>query len=235
VRAFSCIAAALIALCACGVAGIHADEPEQFEVSIRLRVDRSIAARFAHGVFENEAAGIWSPYGVQLAWDDGDGSDRRPHGFPLEVLINPRIDGAASVRGRSVLGNTAIDLETPVRRPIRVSFDATERLLALGTGSRPSNIAILHDRELARALGRVLAHEIGHVLLGAPYHEDQGLMRPAFRAEELSAPERAPFRLTCLDVDRLRSRLHVLTGERMYEVESAGLDRGECIRSRAMR
>jgi hypothetical protein len=234
-KPFPCIAAVLIAFCACGVAGIRADEPGPFEVSIRLRVDRSITSRFVHDVFEHEAAEIWQPYGVQIAWDDGDGSDPRRHGFPLEVLLDPRIGGAASVRGRSVLGNAAVDLETPVRRPIRVSFDATEHLLSLGVGNRPSNIAFIHDRDLARALGRVLAHEIGHVLLGAPYHEDQGLMRPAFHAEELAAPERAPFRLTCLDVDRLRSRLRVLTGERVYEIESAGVDRGECIRSRTLR
>jgi hypothetical protein len=82
---------------------------------------------------------------------------------------------------------------------------------------------VVTDRELARALGRVLAHEIGHVLLGARNHDQTGLMRVSFLPDELAAADRAPFRLTCLDVGRLRSRIGILTG-----IEQQPADRETC-------
>ena len=82
----------------------------------------------------------------------------------------------------------------------------------------------------ARALGRVLAHEIGHVLLSAPYHDEAGLMRAVFRPDELAGPDRAPFRLTCGGIGRLRSRVRMLTG-----IEHEPIDPKTCIPGHAVR
>ena len=57
------------------------------------------------------------------------------------------------------------------------------------------------ERFLSRALGRVIAHEIGHYLLG-PRHSS-GLMRRAFSAADLVDRSSARFRLSALDVQRL--------------------------------
>jgi hypothetical protein len=108
-----------------------------------------------------------------------------------------------------------------------VSFDATEDVLALRTTNQA---LIVRDHELARALGRVLAHEIGHVLLGAPFHDEAGLMRGVFRSNELAEPNRAPFRLTRSDVGRLRSRIPALTG-----IEQEPIERQKCIPSHTRR
>jgi hypothetical protein len=120
-------------------------------------------------------------------------------------------------------------LDAPATQPIRVSFDATEQVLALRT-TRISFGRSEHERELARALGRVLAHEIGHVLLAVPNHDGAGLMRAAFRPNELAATEGAPFRLSCDGVGRLKSRIRVLTGNDGFAV-----DRAPCIPGRAAR
>lgn len=72
----------------------------------------------------------------------------------------------------------------------------------------------MHDAELARALGRVLAHELGHVLLAVPGHAPKGLMRRTFSPGDLAAPDRLRFSLTANDVSRLRSRVRMLNAER---------------------
>jgi hypothetical protein len=42
------------------------------------------------------------------------------------------------------------------------------------------------ERLLPRALGRALAHELGHYLLARRAHSPTGLMREAFRPEDLA-------------------------------------------------
>ena len=43
------------------------------------------------------------------------------------------------------------------------------------------------DRTLGRAVGRVVAHELFHVFVGAKYHMSTGLAKPAFTEQELMA------------------------------------------------
>jgi hypothetical protein len=205
------IAAVLAVWCVCGVAAAHAHEPEHFAVSLRLHVDRSIASRLDTRVLEEETASIWRPYGVQLEWTDARTAETAANGFALDVSLEPRIEQSERRPWATVLGSARVDLDSPGRQPIRVSVDATESVLNLRRGLGLSGFVT--DRELARGLGRVLAHEIGHVLLGAPYHDDAGLMRAVFLPNELAEPDRALFRLTCTDVARLSARLHVLTGD----------------------
>jgi ubiquinone biosynthesis protein UbiJ len=51
------------------------------------------------------------------------------------------------------------------------------------------------DREtlLSRALGRALAHEIGHSLMKSKAHARRGLMRSAWRAQEFFSADRRGF------------------------------------------
>jgi hypothetical protein len=60
---------------------------------------------------------------------------------------------------------------------------------------------------MARALGRVLAHEIGHFVLALPSHAPSGLMRPAFTGRELAGLDRQAFALSAELRPRLRERL----------------------------
>ena len=71
---------------------------------------------------------------------------------------------------------------------------------------------LLHDYAIAAALGRVVAHEIGHVLLGMPaYYDTDGLMRTTFFPDDLARPERSRFHVDASGVARLRSRIAVIT------------------------
>jgi hypothetical protein len=197
-------AALAAALLTCGVRGTHADAPEIFRVAVRLSVVRSIAPRVVLPELEDETESLWRPYGVQLDWADAGAADAGAPGLSVDAVVeqSPLSDWVA------ILGRVTLGRDTPCG-PIHVSFDATERVLASRTRS---TVRVVRDREMARALGRVLAHEIGHVLLAAPYHDASGLMRARFLPADLAEPERAPFRLTVDDVGRLRSRVRLLTG-----------------------
>jgi hypothetical protein len=60
--------------------------------------------------------------------------------------------------------------------------------------------------------GRVLAHELGHVLLGSPgYHDPAGLMKARFMADDLVRLERSRFRLADSSIVRLRDRIATLS------------------------
>ena len=65
----------------------------------------------------------------------------------------------------------------------------------------------VRDDLIGRALGRVLAHEIGHYLLILRSHTPDGLMQPSFKAAALVAPDRGAFALSDRLVPRLRARL----------------------------
>jgi hypothetical protein len=76
------------------------------------------------------------------------------------------------------------------------------------------------DALVGRALGRVLAHEIGHYLLASRVHAPAGLMRAAFDGDELVRPGRRGFAMAARDLPRLRTRL-------------AGLGRGSALAENA--
>jgi hypothetical protein len=57
---------------------------------------------------------------------------------------------------------------------------------------------------LATLVGRVAAHEIGHLLLGSNAHADHGLMRPAW---DLSRLDRGDWAFTLEDAAAIRRRL----------------------------
>ena len=205
------LASFVTALCAFAVTALQADVSGRLEVNIRLRVDPSLTSRHLTDRLKTETEAIWGPYGVRLEWTDAaDAAESAANGVSLDASLERQFESRVRMKRLAVLGRVAVGPDASNWRSIRVSSDATERVLAARTTGRPASGSVL-DHQLARALGRVLAHEIGHVLLGATAHDRAGLMRASFRAEELGEPDRTPFRLTCSGVDRLRGRLRALS------------------------
>jgi len=189
---------------------------------VRLRVDPSIRSTAILPILKDETEGIWRPYGVQLEWVDARLDEVAAEGFSVEAVLDRRSEGPADP-DRAVLGRASVPQDAVGAGPIRVSFDATERMLL----RRPSSPHFVGEQDMARALGRVLAHEIGHVLLAVRNHDHAGLMRAVFTPAELGSPDRAPFRLTCDGFGRLRSRIQVMTrGPQMSDSEE--MDRTPC-------
>jgi hypothetical protein len=194
------------------VVAMQADVSGTLGIRIRLRIERTIPIRRLAAQVKDSTTAIWRPYGIQLEWVDADTVEPRPTGVSLDVTVERRDGRAGRIEWASTLGRTVVGPDMRGWHPIRVPFDAVANVLADGTTSRVSGASLVPELHLTRALGRVFAHEIGHVLTNAAEHDRTGLMRAKFSADQLAQPDRSPFRLTCAMVDRLRDRLHIVGG-----------------------
>ena len=156
-----------------------------------------------------EAARIWQPYGVDIIWaENGVEPSLRLHASVERDTDLTVVAGSGPVLGRATVDPSG---ETP--GPIDISFDTIDRMLQDQTDN-PG----VHELQLGRALGRVLAHELGHILLGSPaYHDPDGLMRATFTGGELAYIDPYRYRLADRSVRRLQARLARLTEAHMAE------------------
>ena len=211
-------------MCACGVTAIRAGVSQTFAIGIRLRVEPSIASRHISDRLKTETEEIWGLYGIHIEWSDASSPEFTPNNISLDASLERHFENPRRRQWPPVLGRVVLNPDTPNWKTIHVSFDATESVLALRPAGRTSTAGIVLDQELSRALGRVLAHEIGHVLLGAPYHDRAGLMRAVLRPKELAEADRAPFRLTCDGLGQLRRRLRALAPDAQLMRDSTTVD-----------
>jgi hypothetical protein len=170
---------------------------------------------FVRDAFE-EAQAIWRPLGVSIVWERA--QDNAPTAGSLD-----RFDGRAPQPGVDL---TVTFEQGPVRSPegfatlgwIRfTSADTPEPHIHLSranaedlmgrTASFRDGPALFHDRLLSRALGRALAHELGHYLLKSRTHSAAGLMRAVRRSSEFFEPDRVGFALTPEERAWLANRL----------------------------
>jgi hypothetical protein len=195
----STVLTAFCAFCACTAGPSQSREPDTLTVRINLTLERRLASHVIQAIARKEASAIWKTYGVDLQWSDsGDAA-----ALHLDVIVEPGQADAVPNRMPGVLGRTMIDRAGVVRGPIRVFVDAIESLL-----QPESSNPLLHEVELATVLGRVLAHELGHVLLGTPtYHDRDGLMRANFTGADLARRDRRFFQLTERSIGRLRAQI----------------------------
>ena len=139
---------------------------------------------------KRETERIWSSFGVHLAWIESLSGEPLPRPVPDLVVmfeehphpVVPDSDRRELVLGRLSPPDGVCDAGvahlwvTHVRRHIETVHVNGVQLISV-----PARLAQLL---LALALGRTLAHEIGHYLLG-PAHAPHGLMRAHFNADEL--------------------------------------------------
>jgi hypothetical protein len=171
-------------------------------VSMSATFDRSVSSAVTKSIAQKEASEIWRDYGVEISWNNG-----VEPALHFDVVIAGSRTEHEPLHFFSILGRTELNGTGEVTGPIRVNFEAIAGLLE----NRYSNSVVVRERELGRALGRVLAHEVGHALLGVPsFHDATGLMRAAIPVEDLVSPDRRFLQLEEASVNRLRGRLPCL-------------------------
>jgi hypothetical protein len=157
-----------------------------------------------------EASGIWKPYGIELSWFEPNadcGSHQPGDAMPVDWMLQVTSDSQEPPN--AVLG--AVEFREGVPdNTIHVRYEPLSRLILaamIGSWSIGSMPRPLRDRLVGQAIGRVVAHELGHILLALPTHDRSGLMRPTFVQSDLIAGNRDRLRLSKTYLRRLEQRL----------------------------
>ena len=141
-----------------------------------------------------EADQIWDRVGLQFQWTFPPAQPAAPDGRSLIVVIRRTLTPVAPVnaagatgRVRTPLGWLVFDEEGRSGHLIEVSLEQTIALVRKGKQLEMPTIRLpefAQERSIGRGLGRVIAHEIGHWLMGRG-HVETGLMKSRFHAQDL--------------------------------------------------
>jgi hypothetical protein len=179
--------------------------PGAAPVLFRLYVEFQIAPpATVWRAIQEEVNSIMSPIGWRIHWNYLLGDVKRHLSLELAVM---RFKGRCDVdslpaesKPSAALGATSVTDGT-VSPFGSVNCDAVRNfvapLLSLQQGVR-------REATFGRALGRVLAHELFHILTASQLHASKGLGRAGFTPDELMQES---FRFSKSDVQRLRIRL----------------------------
>ena len=169
----------------------------------------------------SETDALWTPHGVVFTWLSSAAADPLPldvvrvlsDGCRVVPLCPPAGARASATRAASTrrLGAVVFHEESAApENTLLLSVEAVVQVVDQVKWQNRSLVDLPADTRsylIGRALGRVLAHEIGHYLLAWRFHTRDGLMRPEFRADQLIALSRQEFRLSETQVPSLRLRL----------------------------
>jgi hypothetical protein len=163
-------------------------------------------------LFTREVDRVWTPYGVTICWNVGGDSCRgfavRLRVFVADVLPPSVPTSAPPVVGRILFYGDEAGTE------IFLSIEGGRHLVTHATlggrkvGDWPGAIA---EHLLPAVMGRALAHELGHFLLGSQRHSRAGLMAAQFRPDQVSFGGDSEFQLSGDAARAVRMQCHAGT------------------------
>jgi hypothetical protein len=179
------IGAFLIALTA---SAVSADERPQLFVHVDNRAgvpERELAIAREHTQL------IFREAGIKIEWGGGR--------FPMSIM------GPAALDGRQRVALMLVNAEedpNAVSSGCTLGFAVREPAVAYAFYNRIATLGGIHPIDPRLVLGRVIAHELGHVLLPPHAHSASGIMRSNLDLEPVN-----PDRFTSDQAQALRRRL----------------------------
>lgn len=181
----------------------------QICLDVNLRFTGREPSRDVVQSMKSEASAIWKVYGVLIQWPD---SATVAECATVQGSVDVTVDyqpRRATMPLDGMLGKTLAPLPVIEHAPIYLDRGLVEHMLSLLPAEEVAQLVARHragPEDMGRALGRVLAHEIGHIILGERGHQQRGLMRPQFRSRDLIEHPRTSYTLSAPEVIRLRQR-----------------------------
>lgn len=203
-------AVTLLVLMSAGLAG--AQTPR---VNIRI-YDASLGPRAARAAAVEAASAIVNEAGVEADWrdctDDGLASSCQASREVRDVIVRimPSAPGGLPFGGSAIASRPNID-ESSLRLGLAI-VDPGTRVGSMVTlyYDHVTTVARRAGIDVGELLGRALAHELGHLLLGISGHSPTGLMRAIWTDAELRANRQEDFLFAPLDRRRLQRDLLVI-------------------------
>jgi hypothetical protein len=163
-----------------------------------------------------EADAIWRPSGITLLWQAAariaTPAEQRELGpfvpNSLHVVIGE--NHGSGKNGRVPLGWIVFDDVTVPEQEIYVSYANARQMMEEArsvVGIIDQMPIMQRETLLARAMGRALAHELGHYLLASKVHTERGLMKANMTAVELFMPDSGALRLELAQRRTVAARL----------------------------
>jgi hypothetical protein len=165
-------------------------------LTVRVYDNADVPKRALRAAFETAAEAL-RPAELEVTWLSCTVSSGGPCTEPLrrgEVMVRLVRSGKASPSDDESLGTALVDPATGTGVLATVYVDRVERLVRGIEG------------EIGTVLGRAMAHEIGHLLMGRASHAVRGLMRPRWSRAEVARNVRADWRFDALDLRAIRAR-----------------------------
>jgi hypothetical protein len=184
--------------------GGNATAQPLIQPSVRVRivpVVKDHVSGVAWMAMKAECQRIWLAEGVTITWDAPD-PDAPPAVVQVPLIVNDlelrkQVPAHADAFGVTVFAGRTQRVLVSVPR-IRDMVSNRGRLIDRGDS--------MFHATIGRILGRVVAHEIGHVLLLSTWHAPTGLMSPALGTQDLGPSLPASYGLSAPERERLAIR-----------------------------
>jgi hypothetical protein len=157
-----------------------------------------------------ETDAIWRTSGVRFVWRRGGGAAEAGPYVPNTLHLIVGNDRGIGRAGRLPLGWIVFDDVNAPQQEIYLSYaNAVEMMGGARVVVGIVEQMPLAQRELllARAMGRALAHEMGHYLLASKVHTDHGLMKAVLTATELFTTDTVALRIDAAQRQTVAARL----------------------------
>jgi hypothetical protein len=151
----------------------------------------------------SETERIWRRELVEIRWPAPAGGLEREDA-PLRALVITR--GTSPASGDERWPVAELKPHARDRALAIASITGAQRVISEATGR--FDLPAIEDYRLGLVLGRALAHEVGHFLLGTTTHAQEGLMRASVEASEFAAIGLDTFKLDTDASQWIRRQLH---------------------------
>lgn len=149
-----------------------------------------------------EADAIWRAAGFKFIWERG----AQVTNASLHVVIGGGISPTDRLMPLAWIGFTEQGAPKTLIYVSHANAVAYMGNAREAVGLVDSMTVLQRETYLARAMGRALAHEIGHFLLASPTHARKGLMRATHSATEFFTAERGGFAIDSSERQRMAAR-----------------------------
>lgn len=191
-------------------------------VCVRLTTNDHLSGP-ALKTLRDEASRIWIRHGVELTWT-------QPVPKACVTVVSLVFDESELLKLAGGSRDSALARTVFLGRAqtIYVSVPRAFLMLTQLTQQNKSSVSG-NERDLrgGTLLGRVVAHELGHVLLTTLSHSDVGLMRPVFGLHDVLSSEDSTTNLSSVEINRLEMRFSLVRVDSPSRARPSMLARSE--------